>query len=74
MVKVGDIFKPGQECKQSGIYTVVHDTVHAQRHDVTVVYGEPFPPCVHCGQHPRFALKHAAQHVRSHDSFRKKSA
>ncbi len=71
MSTIGQTFKPGQICDTSGIYTVTHDYVHRESHDVTVVAGEPFPPCNHCGHHPRYVLKYAAVHVRNHDYFKK---
>ena len=71
---IGDVFKPGQKCAASGIYTVIHDQQHAEQHDVTVVYGEPFPPCNHCGPHPRFVAKYLATHVRNEKLFVKNAA
>lgn len=67
---VGDVFKPGQECTRSGIYRVIHDSVHAQEHEVTCVYGKPFPPCNHCGHHVRFVLLHGAQHIAHNEHFK----
>lgn len=67
---VGDTFKPGQKVPQSGIYDVLHDPVHAQKHQVTCVYGEPFPPCNHCGSNVRFRLAFKAIHVTNHDHFK----
>ena len=63
-------YKPGEEAPQSGIYKVTHDRHHSE-HEVTVVIGHRFPPCNHCGQHPRFTLVHAAHHVTNHDNFKK---
>jgi hypothetical protein len=37
---------------------------------VTCVYGEHFPPCNHCGHHPRFQLVRYAQHITTHDHFK----
>jgi hypothetical protein len=65
-----NIYKPGDEVPTSGIYQVVHDTVHNEEHEVTAVVGEPFPPCNHCGQHPRFRLVHAAHHIQRHEFFK----
>ena len=45
MSEVGDIFKPGDKVPNSGIYDATHDRNHTARHQVTCVYGEPFPPC-----------------------------
>ena len=64
-------YKPGDEVDRSGIYEVKHDPVHTQRHEVTCVHGEKFPPCNHCGEHPRFTLVRAAIHVKWHEEFKK---
>lgn len=63
-------YKPGEKCEVSGIYTVTHDG-HHPTHEVTVVLGEPFPPCNHCGNHPRFKMAREAQHVAHHTQFKK---
>jgi hypothetical protein len=65
-----NIYKPGDKVPTSGIYKVVHDTVHREEHEVTAVSGESFPPCNHCGSHPRFQLVHSAHHIGRHDNFR----
>ena len=69
MAGIGDLFKPGEKCEASGIYTVVHDGQHRQTHEVTCVYGKPFPPCNHCGRHVRFRLKHKAIHIDNDKGF-----
>jgi hypothetical protein len=63
-------YKPGQEVPASGIYHVTHDRHHPS-HEVTCVKGHIFPPCNHCGQHPRFTLVRAAHHVNNHEQFRR---
>ena len=68
--KKGDVFKPGDECKRSGIYRVIHDTTHGEEHEVTCVYGKQFPPCNHCGHHVRFVLERGAIHIDSHEHFK----
>jgi hypothetical protein len=65
-----EIYKPGDEVPQSGIYKVVHDPNHIQEHEVTAVLGERFPPCNHCGHHPRFELVRAAHHIGNHKSLK----
>ena len=45
-----DQFKPGDLCPKSGIYDVVHDGAHHDKHQVTMVKGETFPACNHCGE------------------------
>lgn len=70
MANIGDIFKPGEEVPHSGIYRVVHDTHHAQEHEVTCVYGKRFPPCNNCGHGVRFVLVRAAHHIDTHEYFK----
>jgi hypothetical protein len=36
-----------------------------------MVKGEPFPPCRHCGEDPRFTLAIAAHHAPNHEHFKK---
>jgi hypothetical protein len=77
-------FKPGEKCEASGIYLVTHDRNHVPPHEVTVVLGEPFPPCRGCGQQPRFRAARLALHIsndpnlknlpREHDPFGQHSA
>jgi len=64
-------YKPGDEVPNSGIYKVIHDPNHAHEHEVTAVVGEHFPPCNHCGRHPRFELVRAANHISMHPEFKK---
>jgi len=70
MSNVGDVFEPGDSVPASGVYRVIHDAFHTQEHEVTCVYGKIFPPCNHCGHHPRFVLKYRAQHIESHEFFK----
>jgi len=65
----GDEFKPGQTCKQSGIYKVVHDPNHKEEHEVTVINGKRFPPCRDCDGGVRFVLVHPAKHLDAHKGF-----
>lgn len=70
MASVGDIFKPGDTVPHSGIYKVLHDPAHDEPHEVTCVFGKPFPPCRDC-KHPRFQLVKAAQHIEHNEHFKK---
>jgi hypothetical protein len=70
MSSMGDVFKPGETVPHSGIYLVIHDARHVHSHEVTCVFGERFPPCNHCGHHPRFHLARAAFHVLTHEEFK----
>lgn len=67
-------YKPGDIVPDSGIYKVTHDYVHHETHEVTCVKGERFPPCNHCGSHPRFTLVKAAHHIHNHAHFKKRAA
>ena len=71
MASIGDEFKPGDKVPQSGIYKVVHDKKHVAEHEVTCIFGKIFPPCNGCGQHPRFVLIKAANHIETHEYFKK---
>jgi hypothetical protein len=64
------IYKPGDKVEHSGIYRVIHDREHAVEHEVTCVYGKTFPPCNHCGNHPRFVAVKFAQHIESNANFK----
>lgn len=64
------VFKPGDNVPKSGIYKVIHDTIHKEEHEITAVIGEHFPPCKHCGLHPRFVLIRAAHHITTHKNFK----
>ena len=61
------LYKPGEEVPKSGIYKVVHDTQHAEEHEVTCIIGTPFPPCNHCGHKVRFRVVRIAQHIKTHE-------
>ncbi len=63
-------YKPGDEVPRSGIYKVIHDRRHTQEHEVTVIKGKRFPPCNHCGNHPRFELVRAAFHINNSEWFK----
>ncbi len=65
-----EMFKPGDKVPRSGIYKVVHDKNHHEAHEVTVIYGSKFPPCNHCGEHPRFVLVRFAKHILQHEHFK----
>lgn len=62
-------YKPGDEVPASGIYKVTHDKNHTE-HEVTVIMGKKFPPCNHCGNHPRFTLVRAAHHIQNNEHFK----
>jgi YjzC-like protein len=45
MADIGDTFRPGEKVPNSGIYDVIHDGAHKDRHQVTCVKNDPFPSC-----------------------------
>ena len=62
-------YKPGEIVPQSGIYTIVHDPVHADMpHEVTAIKGRRFPTCRHC-KGVKFQIGHPAKHVSEIDHF-----
>jgi hypothetical protein len=63
-------YKPGDAVEASGIYMVTHDRIHVGEHEVTVVFGKKFPPCNHCGNHPRFKAVKLAQHIEQNEHFK----
>jgi hypothetical protein len=69
-VNVSDDFEPGDVVPKSGIYRVVHNLRHTEPHEVTCIYGMRVPSCRGCGDHARFRLVTAAQHVATHDLFK----
>lgn len=71
MAAVGETFKPGDKVPNSGIYEVTHDRVHRRVHEVTCIAHSTFPPCNHCGDHPRFKLVRKAIHINVDDDFQK---
>ena len=64
------IYKPGDKVEHSGVYRVIHDKVHTAEHEVTCVFGKKFPPCNHCGDHPRFVAVKLAQHIEHNENFK----
>jgi hypothetical protein len=69
MADIGDVFKPGDKVPNSGIYEVTHDR-HHPKHEVTCVAHKHFPPCNHCGSHPRFKLVRKAVHITVDENFK----
>jgi len=70
--EVGEIFKPGQRCPESGVYRVTHGDAHQPDHDVICLFGDPFPPCHQCGAEARFELIQLAPHLLVHKQFKQK--
>ena len=59
----------GSKVPESGVYEVIHDDNHAQRHEVTCIEGKRFPPCRTCGENVEFRLVRAANHIEGHSAF-----
>ena len=54
-----ELFHPGQQVPESGIYQVLHYR-HRLYHEVTIPRDTVFPPCSECGGNVRFRLVHTA--------------
>jgi hypothetical protein len=67
---MSDTYQSGDKVKKSGIYAVLHDGAHAEKHEVTCVAGRTFPPCHGCGEEVRFTLVRAAHHITKHEHFK----
>lgn len=63
-------YRTGDTVPESGIYDVVHDTNHAEKHQVTCIKGERFPPCRGSSDGYRFVLNQPALHISEHPAFR----
>jgi hypothetical protein len=64
------VYKPGDWVPQSGIYDVIHDKNHHQKHQVTCIEHKRFPPCRSCGREAEFRLVEATIHIEDHQSFK----
>jgi hypothetical protein len=56
----------GSIVPEPGIYDVIHDKSHAQKHQVTCIEGRRFPPCRTCGEEVQFRLFRSATHIDEH--------
>ena len=70
MARVGDVFNVGDKVPHSGIYNVLHDNHHPQKHEVTCIYGRVFPPCRGCTSHVQFKLAFAAHYIKDDPEFK----
>ena len=70
MAEIGEVFRIGQKAPHSGIYDVLHDRHHPQKHQVTCVHNESFPPCHGCGDEVRFRLAVKALHISQDPEFK----
>jgi hypothetical protein len=67
------VFKPGEDVPQSGLYLVVH-AEHRADHEATLFQGEQFPSCAQCEVEVRFRLLRGATPISSDSDFRKRRA
>jgi hypothetical protein len=72
MASVGEVFNVGDTVKHSGIYDVLHDNHHPEKHQVTCVYGKTFPPCHGCKNKVQFRLAIKAVHIVHDKEFKQK--
>ncbi|MGE5325281.1 MAG: hypothetical protein ACM3SW_20605 [Actinomycetota bacterium] len=62
------VFKPGEEVPESGVYTVRHH-LHRENHSATIFRGERFPACSRCGAAVRFVLARRAGRILEDSDF-----
>jgi hypothetical protein len=67
------IFKPGEEVPESGVYSVRHQ-FHRENHSATIFKGERFPACIHCGTTVRFVLFRRATRIMEDSDFQQRPA
>ena len=67
------VFKPGENVPQSGLYLVLHEN-HRADHEATLFQGEQFPACAQCDIAVRFRLLRAATPAGDDSNFRKRKA
>lgn len=70
--KAEQIFQPGDEVPESGVYTVVHER-HRERHPATIFQGSRFPQCARCGKAVRFMLARPAALISDDTDFQQSS-
>jgi hypothetical protein len=61
-------FRVGEPVPESGIYRVFHPE-HRVSHEVTLVGGQDFPRCSHCGANVHFELLHSAPGIDQDPNF-----
>jgi hypothetical protein len=62
-------FRAGESIADTGIYRVFH-TEHRTSHEVTLLAGQQFPTCDHCGNDVHFELLRSAPEISRDASFR----
>jgi hypothetical protein len=61
---------PVKNARALGSYRVIHDPNRDVEHEVTCVFGKPFPHCNGSGHHVRFVLERGAQHIDHNEHFK----
>lgn len=59
---VEDVYRPGEQVPQAGIYQVTHYQ-HRLPHEAVIKPGQVFPHCRVCGGHVRFRLMRSASPI-----------
>jgi hypothetical protein len=65
-----ELFHPGQQVPESGIYQVLHYR-HRLYHEVTITRDAVFPLCSECEGNVRYRLVHTAPPIKSDRNFAK---
>jgi len=63
------LFAAGEIVKETGIYEVIHDREHRERHEVVMLSGDSFPPCDNCAVRVRFRLVRTAPYIFQDEDF-----
>lgn len=63
------LFAAGEIVKETGIYEVIHDREHRERHEVVMLSGDAFPPCDSCAERVRFRLVRTAPYIFQDEDF-----
>lgn len=53
--KMAQLYKSSETIPVSGVYRVIH-AQHRLPHEVTLIAGQTFPPCIKCHEEVRFEL------------------
>ena len=62
------VYKPGEEVPETGVYTVIHDQ-HRASHVATIFKGKCFPSCARCGLLVQFVLVRPATPIGEDSDF-----
>jgi hypothetical protein len=65
----GEMFKPGDPVRETGIYEVLHARGHRDAHEAVMLAHDAFPTCETCAEQVRFRLVRTAPYIFHDDDF-----